>query len=327
MNYRWTALMVLTIAGCEAGGRTSWAMSHEKTKKKNVAILVFEGVQIIDYSAPYEVFGQARFNVFTVAATKAPLTTAMGLQIIPTHDFASAPPAEVIVLPGGDVNTGDGRVIEWVRSRTAGAEVVLSVCNGAFWLAEAGLLDGLSATTFYKMIGALKEAAPKTQVVRDRRFVDNGKIVTAAGLSAGMDGSLHVVEKLLGRDRAQEIALHLEYDWNPDSTYARANLADRLLPPFERCEVELEVISSVGGADAWRLVGTLKSKRTAPALLAHLSEIFVAKAKWKEEAGPEGRSWTFADEQGRPWSARLELSGRADATGVYDTRLTLRRAD
>jgi transcriptional regulator GlxA family with amidase domain len=197
---------------------------------RTAAILVFDGVQVIDYAAPYEVLGQAGFQVVTVGPTRAPVTAAMGQKLIPSYCFDDAPAAGVVVLPGGDVNTPDTRVIDWVRARTAKADVVLSVCNGAFWLAKAGLLDGLTATTFYRLIEGLQDAAPKCHVVRDRRFVDNGKIVTSAGLTSGMDGALHVVDKLLGREKAREVALNLEYDWDPNSKYARASLADRYLP-------------------------------------------------------------------------------------------------
>jgi hypothetical protein len=117
-------------------------------------------------------------------------------------------------------------VIDWIKAQSASAKHVLSVCNGAFLLARAGLLDGLGATTFYGLLDDLAQAAPKAKVYRDRRFVDNGKIVTTAGLSSGIDGALHVVEKLAGFGRAQAVALNMEYDWRPDSGYARGNLAD-----------------------------------------------------------------------------------------------------
>jgi transcriptional regulator GlxA family with amidase domain len=119
----------------------------------------------------------------------------------------------VIVLPGGATGQAlkDPRLVKWVKKASAGAEVTLSVCTGAFILAEAGLLDGKEATTHWGSIEALKKRAPKTKVHANRRFVDNGKVVTAAGVSAGIDASLHVVERLLGKDAAKATARYMEY--------------------------------------------------------------------------------------------------------------------
>lgn len=101
----------------------------------------------------------------------------------------------------------------WLRKAAAQAEVVMSVCNGALVLADAGLLEGLEATTHHGSIETLKRMAPRTTVHADRRFVDNGKIVTAAGVSAGIDASLHVVSRLLGGEAAQRTARYMEYAW------------------------------------------------------------------------------------------------------------------
>jgi putative intracellular protease/amidase len=283
--------------------------------RRSVAILVFNGVQIIDYAAPYEVFGQAHFNVFTVGPTTDSLTTAMGLKLTPAYSFDDAPPADILVLPGGDVDLEDKRIIDWVRSRAGASEVVLSVCNGAFWLAKAGLLDGLTATTFHRAIDDLQAMAPKTHVVRDRRFVDNGRIVTSAGLTSGMDSSLHVLDRLLGRDKAQEIALQLEYDWRPDSKYARANLADRYLPPLDLGDnASFDPTSSVGDLDHWRTEGILKTREVPRDLLARVSEQLVGKAGWRPLPGAAAkgyetaRKWRFSDERGQPWLATMTLT-------------------
>ena len=123
----------------------------------------------------------------------------------------------------------DPAVQQWVRESAKNAEIVLSVCNGAFFLGRAGLLDGLEATTFAGLIDDLQKAAPKARVVRNKRYVDNGKIITSAGLSSGIDGSLHVIERLFGKGDAQVVATSLEYDWRPDGGYVRAMLADRHL--------------------------------------------------------------------------------------------------
>ncbi|HJZ11514.1 MAG TPA: DJ-1/PfpI family protein, partial [Acidobacteriota bacterium] len=150
--------------------------------RKKAAILIFDGVQIIDYAAPYEVFGQARFHVYTVAATRQPITTTMNMTVLPNFDFETAPRPDVLIVPGGSIDTAAGseRTIQWIKSTAQKAQLVLSVCNGAFLLAKAGLLEGLSATTFYRLLDQLAQEAPKTKIVRDQRFVDNGKVVTTA---------------------------------------------------------------------------------------------------------------------------------------------------
>src|SRR5262249_17686114 len=148
--------------------------------RKTAAILIYPGVQIIDYTGPYEVMGQAGFNVFTVAATKDMITTAMGMKVTPEYAFAECPKADILIVPGGnaDAAAAEEKTVEWVKKTSDTATYTMSVCNGAFIIAKAGLLDGASATTFYGLLDALKTVAPKTTVVRDQRFVDNGRVIT-----------------------------------------------------------------------------------------------------------------------------------------------------
>jgi putative intracellular protease/amidase len=296
-------------------------------RARDVAILVFDGVQVIDYAAPFEVFGQAGFRVFTVGPTTKPVTTAMGQTLVPSHDFASAPPSAVLVLPGGDVPLRDARIVDFVRTRTAASDVVLSVCTGAFWLAKADLLDGLTVTTFHGALEELQHLAPKARVVRDRRFADSGKIVTSAGLTSGLDGAMHVVDRLLGRDRAREVALTLEYDWRPDSTWARASLADRHVPNVSFGDgVRFHATRSLGDADHWHLEGRVETAESPAALAARLSAQLTAAGRWTlVERADDGRStWSFADDGGRPWRAAVRLSS-APEPGTVSVELTLDR--
>jgi putative intracellular protease/amidase len=205
------------------------AISREAAKK--VAILIFDGVQIIDYTGPYDVFGAAGLEVFTVATSAATITTNMGMKVTPHYALDDAPAADVLLIPGGGVipTQQDPRVLKWIQERSKQAQYVLSVCNGAYILAKTGLLDGLTATTTAGLIDGLPTIAPKVKVVRNQRYVDNGKFITTAGLSSGIDGALYVVSKLYGMARAQLTALRIEYDWKGDSKYARANLADRYI--------------------------------------------------------------------------------------------------
>ena len=126
------------------------------------AILIFDGVQIIDYTGPYEVFGQARFDVFTVSETGETITTTMGMSVNPTHSFEDSPTPDLLLVPGGDVMASleDPEILAWVRKMSVEAEYVLSVCNGAFILAEAGLLDGLTATTFHGLLSDCESTDP-----------------------------------------------------------------------------------------------------------------------------------------------------------------------
>jgi putative intracellular protease/amidase/YHS domain-containing protein len=188
--------------------------------RKNVAIFVHEGVEVLDFAGPAEVFaaaGRGAFNVYTVAASEGDVVSQGFLTVKPRYTLANCPRPDVLVLPGGNtrVPLRDERVIEWIKKTAEDAEVVLSVCTGAFLLAKAGLLDGKEATTHWGAIEALKRAAPKTRVHADRRFVDNGKVVSSAGVSAGIDAALHVVDRLLGRPAARETARYMEYRWDP----------------------------------------------------------------------------------------------------------------
>ncbi len=200
----------------------------------SVGILLFDGVQIIDFTAPYEVFGQAGFGVYTVSVEGESVTTAMGLMVTPDHSFANLPEVDVVLVPGGDINAAaaDKQIRQWLQQQAKTAEQILSVCTGSHILASAKLLDGLTATTFHSAIPGLRRNNPAINVIDDARFVDNGKIITSAGLSSGIDAALHLVAKRHGMERAKTIAMHLEYDWRPQDGFVRGLMADRHFPPL-----------------------------------------------------------------------------------------------
>ncbi|HEV3470418.1 MAG TPA: DJ-1/PfpI family protein [Pyrinomonadaceae bacterium] len=320
------------------------AAPQKKTANLNLAIYIFDGVQIIDYTAPYEVLGQAHvghehlFNIYTVAEKEGPITTAMGMTVVPKYTFANMPEADVLLLPGGNVNPHleNPKVIRWVQETAAEAEHVLSVCNGAFYLGKAGLLDGLTATTFYGLIDELRALAPKAKVVTDRRFADNGKIVTTAGLSSGIDGALHLIEKLAGRGKAQEIALNLEYNWQPDVVYARASFADRHLRRvigrrgFPLPEgTPATVLGQQGGTDRWEKSWEVRTPLAAAELLkiidAKLAEGWTKVPQSPASSAATDTRWKFTDEEGKTWHARslVEPAG----PGTYKLTIRLARAD
>jgi transcriptional regulator GlxA family with amidase domain len=133
------------------------------------------------------------------------------------NTFADCPPAEILLVPGGLGTrrelTNDS-MIEWIKKRAADAELVLSVCSGSLLLAKAGLLEGLTATTHHGALAELSAISACVTVDDAKRFVDNGKVITSGGISAGIDMSLHVVARLLGHDQAAETAHYMEYEWN-----------------------------------------------------------------------------------------------------------------
>jgi transcriptional regulator GlxA family with amidase domain len=196
------------------------AESHAPADKPlTVAILLFNGVEIIDYSGPWEVFGAAGFEVHTVASGSGPIKTAFGQTVVPDYTLDNSPKADILLIPGGSIapTMNNVRTIEWIRTRSKEATYVMSVCNGAFLLAKAGLLNGLSATTVRGGIDRLALFAPRTKVVRNQRYVDNGKFITTAGLSAGIDGAMHLVAKTRGKETAMAVAHGLEYRWDGEA--------------------------------------------------------------------------------------------------------------
>lgn len=190
---------------------------------RRVAVLIFDDVEVLDFAGPFEVFSVAgeaedirHFEVFTVAEAHEPIRTRGGMSVNPAYPIATCPTPDVIVVPGG---LGSRQamlrqpILEWVQNHARKPALTISVCTGAFILAKAGLLEGLMATTHFSVLDYLRELAPNTVVVDDQRYVDNGNIVTAAGISAGIDMALHVVSRLLGREIAQSTAKQMEYAW------------------------------------------------------------------------------------------------------------------
>lgn len=192
---------------------------HKIAEQLNVAIFIHNGVELLDFAGPGEVFASSGFNVFTVAATEEPVTSQGFVKIIPQYTIRNCPKPDIIVLPGGatEIPLKNNDVIEWIRRSVPATTVTLSVCTGAGLLSKAGLLDGKTATTFHNYIDALQEMTPKAKVIRNTRFVDNGTIITTAGVSAGIDGALHVVSKIKGKDAARRTVEYMEYDkWKPE---------------------------------------------------------------------------------------------------------------
>jgi transcriptional regulator GlxA family with amidase domain len=194
---------------------------------RNVAIFIFDEVEVLDFCGPFEVFsvtgrrdGSNPFNVYTVAQERRPVLARNELSINPRYTFADCPPPDILIIPGGfgtrrEMN--NSAVLDWVKRLSQNTEHLLSVCTGDLILAKAGLLEGLAATTHHGAISLLQEIAPNTKIDVTKRFIDNGKIIVSAGISAGIDMSLYVVAKLLGKAQAWETAKYMEYDWRPET--------------------------------------------------------------------------------------------------------------
>jgi putative intracellular protease/amidase len=191
-----------------------------KTKQDTVKTIAFylqDGVEILDFAGPMEVFTYAGYKVFTVSKTKEPIKAQRILKVLADYTIADAPKADILAFFGGNAGAAykDKEVIEWIKSQTD-VDYHFSVCTGAFMLAEAGILDNKVATTFHESLDNLQAEYPKVDVRKEVRFVDNGKEITTAGISAGIDGALHLVAKLQGLSAAKRTAYYMEYDnWVP----------------------------------------------------------------------------------------------------------------
>lgn len=197
------------------------AEEHQKSmsiKRLKIAFYLQDGVEVLDFAGPMEVFAYAQFDVFTVSRTKDPITSQGILKIIPDYSIDNAPAADILAFFGGNSGNAstDPKVIEWIQAQT-NTQYYFSVCTGAFILGKANLLNNLTVTTFHESIDNLQKAVPSAKVLPNTRFVDNGKVITTAGISAGIDGALHLVAKIRGIETAKRVAAYMEYDkWVPD---------------------------------------------------------------------------------------------------------------
>lgn len=194
----------------------------------SVGIFVFDKVEVLDFTGPYEVFTcaarvrakqaavqQPLFEVSTIGATTAPLQARAGLSVYPDYDFTRHPPIDILIIPGGVVTDElvKEEVIQWITEMATTVQLTASVCTGAFLLAQAGLLNDKFATTHWEDIEDLRSMFPAVKVQSNLRWVDEGRVVTSGGISAGIDMSLHLVERLAGRELAEATAHQLEFDW------------------------------------------------------------------------------------------------------------------
>jgi len=320
----WLSLLLMLLP------LSAWAAHPPHSKPEvRVGIVLFDGVQIIDFAGPYEVFGTAGFGVTTVSVDGKPIKTAMGLTVTPDTSFADAPAFDVLLVPGGDVDAAQksAAVLDFIRARSAPSRYVLSVCTGAFILGATGLLDGLKATTFRPAIEGLAAEFPKIEVISDVRWADNGKFITAAGLSSGIDAALHVVEKLRGDPFTRATALRLEYDWQREHGFVRSKMADRYFPKqFSTVvawpkDIKFEGVISVGDARQWRIRYRVTTATSADALSKLIDAGVVKAGGWTREPAPSGLRWR-GEQEGHRLVMGLDTYP-SDAGGSYEIEMTI----
>lgn len=191
-------------------------------RKIRVAFTLGQGSQVIDVAVPWEVFQDVLINensvfeLYTVGASKGLVSMSGGMLVAPNYSVFDAPQPDVIVSPAHESSL---EIVKWLKKASVDADLTTSLCTGAYHLAEAGLLDGLMVTTFHTMLDDFADKFPNVRVSREQTFIDQGHVITAGGLSAGIDMSLHIVGRYFGLEVAQQTAHFIEYDndnWKRD---------------------------------------------------------------------------------------------------------------
>lgn len=206
-------------------------METHPTSPLTVGILIFNEVEVLDFAGPFEVFSVAgRFKAngrdqddtdvamraVTIAQTAALVHARGGLQIQPQFTFDNHPPLDVLVVPGGWGTRAEVRnpvLLDWLRRTVPNVGIKASVCTGSFLYGAIGLFDGLKATTHWGSLDRMAQTFPQVEIIRNVRWIDQGAVLSSAGISAGIDVSLHLVERLFGRELALQTAHQMEYDW------------------------------------------------------------------------------------------------------------------
>lgn len=190
----------------------------------NVGIFLFNDIELLDFAGPYEVFSVTselnnydHFKVFTISSDGTEIKSVNGLRAVPDFSFDNHPPIDILVIPGGVGTRSEIKkqeVLDWIKKTCERSKITMSVCSGARLLGVLGFLDYLEATTHHEVTKHLSEIAPNTIINQNKRYIDNGKIMTAGGISAGIDLSLHIVNKLLGETTVNKTIRYMEYgDW------------------------------------------------------------------------------------------------------------------
>jgi transcriptional regulator GlxA family with amidase domain len=192
-------------------------------KTRNVAILIFENAEVLDFAGPFEVFnaaneinGEKLFNVYTLSEDGSMVSARNRFNIKPDYSINNCPEPDILVIPGGvgrKVVVNNSIITGWVSDIFSGLEILLTVCTGFFIAAKAGVMNVDKAATHHGSYDELESSYPCIKLVRNVKYVDSGKIITAGGISAGINASLHIVDRLTGNDRGRKTAAHMEYDY------------------------------------------------------------------------------------------------------------------
>jgi transcriptional regulator GlxA family with amidase domain len=191
-----------------------------KSEKMNVGVLIYEGVYVLDFTGPIEVFTDTfiddtakAFNVFTVSKNIEMIKAHSGLMVYPDYNFNEAPNIDILIIPGGNSSLADNDSVysDWIKDRAQKSKYAMSVCTGAFIFAKTGLLNGLEATTWHGAQKRLQKKYPEIKVKADR-WTDNGQFLTTSGVSAGIDGSLYLVSKIFNKEIAKKTAEYMDYE-------------------------------------------------------------------------------------------------------------------
>lgn len=190
--------------------------------KWSVGIFLFNEVEVLDFAGPFEVFSvtevneEKPFTVYTVSENGEMITARNGLKVQPDYSIENLPPVDILIIPGGlgarEYEIKNEIVIKWIRQQMKEVKLMTSVCTGALLLAKAGLLEGLKATTHWASIEKFKNEFQNVEVIENVKFVDEGHIITSAGISAGINMVFHIVKNLLGVHVAEDTAKRMEYD-------------------------------------------------------------------------------------------------------------------
>ncbi len=217
------ALLSAVVAIALANGSPARAADDPEPKTRTLGIVLYPRFELLDVFGPAEMFGSAggRVKLIMVAEKAGPVASAQGPKVVADYSLEDCPPLDLLMVPGGFGTIAElknEKLLEWLRTRSEKAEITMSVCSGSALLAKAGLLDGRRATSNKQYFSFAEAQGPKVNWVKEARFVDDGDRVTSSGVSAGTDMSLHVIERLYGKQMAENIANGTEYQRQVDGS-------------------------------------------------------------------------------------------------------------
>ena len=189
----------------------------------NTAIFIFENVEVLDFTGPFEIFNSANrilgdesFKVFTTAESDKIVNARNGLQVTPDFTIQNCPRPDILIIPGGEgrkMQMNNKVILNWIRDSFPGLQYLFSICTGSFILGNTGLLNGQKATTHHLSYDEFEKTFPQVSLIKDVPYVDNGKIITSAGISTGMKASLYLLDKISGEGLGKRTAEYMEYDY------------------------------------------------------------------------------------------------------------------